>query len=65
MFWVVGEFFDDTKRLLGQPNCFEDRVLAENRVKEILSGQNKPHHVDYDIYEAENLEALARQGVLI
>ena len=65
MFWVIGEFYDGTKRLLGQPNSFNLRSLAEERIKEILDGQNKPHHVDYDIYEAENLEALVRLGVLI
>lgn len=63
-YWVVGEFYDDTVRLLGGENGFAEEKLAQARIDEILAGQLKPHHVDYAILEAENLAELTKQGVL-
>lgn len=64
-FWVIGDFHDDTRRLIGSPNGFDEREAAENRLAEIVSGHIKKHHVDYSLIEAADLQEVQNKGILL
>jgi len=63
--WLVGDFHDDTCRLIGSPNGFLNPEDAEARKQEILGSQSKPHHVSYRIVIAANLAELEAQNILL
>ena len=65
MFFTIGRYYDHTARLLGKPNCFSSKEDAVARIDEILAGQKKPHHVDYEVVEAESIRTLREKGVLV
>ena len=67
-FWPVGDFFDNTTRLVVEPDCvsgFATEAEADAVIKKILAQQRKPHHVTYRVESALNLGALKTSGVLI
>lgn len=66
MFWPVGDFHDNTTRLLGKNiSGFLTQVEAEAVIDDILSQQLKPHHVSYRVAEYTSFSQLCESGVLL
>jgi hypothetical protein len=66
MFWPVGDYYDNTTRLVGGSfDGYESMTEAQVVIDQILSGQRKHHHVVYRIESAESLKALENSGVLV
>ncbi len=65
-YWPVGDFHDDTVRVLGVALAgYEDPREAAAVIASILRQQTKPHHVSYRVEAAEDLTALMAKGVLV
>ena len=64
-YFTVGDFYDDTTRLLCPLTGYADEVAAKVRMDEILAQQRKPHHVEYRIMEARSWRELEALGVKI
>lgn len=66
MFWPVGDFHDDTTRLLGGAlDGFSSADDAQTVIDDVLKQQRKPHHVSYRVAEYPTLAALQANGVLV
>ena len=63
--FALGEFHDMTKRLICPPAGYCSQVEAEARLTEVLSRQQKPHHVSYVAVEVVSWQQLEREGVKI
>jgi hypothetical protein len=65
MFWPVGDFHDDTTRLLGRHfNGFSTSAEAQAVIDKLLVQQHKSHHVSYRVAEYASLAELQANGVL-
>jgi macrodomain Ter protein organizer (MatP/YcbG family) len=65
MYWPVGDFYDDTTRLLGiNFNGFSNRDEAQAVIDELLAQQHKPHHVSYRVVQYMSFAELQENGVL-
>lgn len=66
MFWPVGDFYDDTTRLLGGVlSGFASADDAQAFIDDVLKQQRKPHHVSYRVAEYPSLAALQASGALV
>jgi hypothetical protein len=66
MFWPVGDYYDNTTRLVGGSFAgYESETRAQAVIDKILSGQRKPHHVVYRVESADSLKSLEESGVLV
>lgn len=67
-YWPVGDFYDNTTRVLDDPDCvsgFETWEEADAVIQKILTRQRKPHHVTYRVESAIGLAELQMRGVLV
>jgi hypothetical protein len=65
MYWPVGDFHDDTTRLLGRNfNGFSNPDEAQAVIDGLLKQQHKPHHVSYRVAEYASFAELQANGVL-
>ena len=65
-YWPVGDFHDDTTRVLGgHISGFLKSSEAQLVIDEILKQQLKPHHVSYRVAVYENLRALCADNVKV
>ncbi len=65
-FWPVGDFHDNTTRVLG--GClegYEKAAEAQAVIDDILKHQSKPHHVTYRVESAVSISELKATGVLV
>jgi hypothetical protein len=66
MYWPVGDFHDETTRLLGgHIHGFESRVEAQAVIGQILDQQRKPHHVSYRVAEYVSFAEFKASGVIL
>ena len=66
MYWPVGDFHDETTRVLGgYIDGFSTQAAAKVVIDKILTQQHKPHHVSYRVAEYTSLTELRANGVLV
>lgn len=66
IYWPVGDYYDNTTRLIGEWSAgFESEESAQAVIDKLLRKQSKPHHVVYRVESANSLEALQSTGVLV
>jgi hypothetical protein len=63
--FAVGDFHDNTTRLLCTVNGYDTEAKAQARIVAILAKQHKPHHVSYRHVEAASWQVLEMSGVKI
>jgi len=66
MYWPVGDFHDETTRLLGgHIQGFQSHAEAQAVIDQILSQQVKPHHVSYRVAEYPSFAKFKATGVIL